>query len=118
MLDESYVTPGNIVAGLTGKVSSDYFSNCHQRSPAKDEFQPRVGFTYDIKGDSKSVFLGGAGKSHARLFLNATLDERYRLQFPVYNIQFSPDGLPRNGGPTVKWDPKYESAAGLAALIA
>jgi hypothetical protein len=118
MLDENYVTPANIVAGLTGKISSDYFSNGSQRKPAKDEFQPRLGFTYDIKGDSKSVVFGGAGRYYDRLFLNATLDERYRLQFPVYNIQFSPDGLPRNGGPTIKWDPKYESAAGLSALIA
>src|SRR5260221_14710367 len=118
MLDENYVTPANIVAGLTGKVSSDYFSNGSQRKPYKDEFQPRLGFTYDLSGAGKSILFGGYGKYYDRLFLNATLDERYRLQFPVYNIQFSPDGLPRNGGPTVKWDPKYESAAGLAALIA
>ncbi|MEO8033064.1 MAG: hypothetical protein ABI837_01435, partial [Acidobacteriota bacterium] len=49
-----------------------------------------------------------------RMFLNGTLDERYRLQFPVYRIAFSPDG--RAG--TTKFDPKYLSAAGLNALIA
>jgi carboxypeptidase family protein/TonB-dependent receptor-like protein len=125
MLDENYVTPANIVAGLTGKFtppggvsSTDYFSNGSQRKPYKSEFQPRLGFSYDIKGDGKSVVFGGWGKYYDRLFLNITLDERYRLQFPVYNIQFSPTGAPRGGGATVKWDPSYLTLAGLNALIA
>jgi outer membrane receptor protein involved in Fe transport len=114
MLDENYVTPANIVAGLTGKVDSSYFSNGSQREPYKSEFQPRLSFTYDVKGDNKSILFGGAGRYYDRLFLNATLDERFRLQFPVYGINFSPDG--RAG--TIKWDPKYLSKAGLDALIA
>jgi hypothetical protein len=113
-LDENYVTPANIVAGLTGKISSDYFSNGHQRKPAKNEFQPRVGFTYDVTGYNKSIVFGGFGRYYDRLFLNATLDERYRLQFPVYRIEFSPDG--RAG--TIKWNDSYLSAAGLNGLIA
>jgi outer membrane receptor protein involved in Fe transport len=113
-LDSSYVTPANIVAGLTGKVSSDYFSNGHDRSAYDGEIQPRVGFSYDVTGNAKTVVFGGAGRYYDRLFLNATLDERYRLQFPVYTIEFSPDGRPG----TIKWDPKYLSVAGLNALIA
>src|SRR5439155_4135468 len=50
MLDENYVTPANIVAGLTGKISSDYFSNGSQRKLSKDELQPCVGFSYDVIG--------------------------------------------------------------------
>lgn len=118
MLDDNYVTPANIVAGLTGKIDPSYFSNGSQRKPAKDEFQPRLGFTYDLTGQNKTIVFGGFGKYYDRLFLNATLDERYRLQYPVYSIQFSPDGSPRNGGPTIKWDPKYLTPAGLDALIA
>lgn len=118
MLDQSYVTPANIVAGLTGHVDPSYFSNGSSRKPYKDEIQPRLGFTYDIKGDSKSVIFGGAGRYYDRLFLNATLDERYRLQYPVYRIEFSPTGAQRNGGPTVKWDPSYLTPAGLNTLIA
>jgi Carboxypeptidase regulatory-like domain/TonB dependent receptor len=118
MLDKGYVTPANIVAGLTGKVDSSYFSTGNERTPYKAEIQPRLGFSYDIKGDGHTVVFGGAGRYYDRLFLNATLDERYRLQFPVYRIQFSPTGAPRNGGATVKWDPKYLTAAGLDSLIA
>jgi outer membrane receptor protein involved in Fe transport len=118
MLDEDYVTPANIVAGLGGKIDPSYFSTGSERKPYKDEFQPRLGFAYDIKGDSKSVVFGGFGRYYDRLFLNSTLDERYRLQFPVYRIEFSPTGADRNGGPTIKWDPKYLTLAGLQALIA
>src|SRR5262249_40541961 len=62
MLDENYVTPANIVAGLTGKIDPSYFSNGSQRKAFKDEFQPRLGFTYDIKGDSRMVVFGGFGR--------------------------------------------------------
>ena len=118
MLDDNYVTPANIVAGLTGKIDPSYFSNGNQRKPSKDEFQPRLGFSYDVTGENKTIVFGGFGKYYDRIFLNATLDERYRLQFPVFNIQFSPTGAPRNGGPTIKWDPAFFTLAGLNNLIA
>jgi outer membrane receptor protein involved in Fe transport len=118
MLDENYVTPANIVAGLTGKIDPSYFSNGNQRKPAKDEFQPRVGFTYDLTGENKSIVFGGFGKYYDRLFLNSTLDERFRLQYPVYRIEFSPNGTPRNGGPTIKWNDSYFTRAGIDSLIA
>lgn len=113
-LDDSYVTPANIVAGLTGKVDPSYFSNGSNRSQYKNEIQPRLGFSYDVTGAGKSIVFGGGGRYYDRLFLNATLDERYRLQYPVYRIEFSPDGRPG----TILWDPSYLTPAGLHALIA
>jgi hypothetical protein len=113
-LDTSYVTPSNIETALAGKVDPSYFSNGNNRSQYKNEIQPRLGVSYDLRGDGKSILFGGAGRYYDRLFLNATLDERYRLQFPVYNIQFSPDGRPG----TILWDPSYLTPAGLHALIA
>jgi hypothetical protein len=117
-LDDSYVTPANIVTALTGKVDPSYFSNGNNRSQYKNEIQPRLGFSYDVTGAGKSIIFGGAGRYFDRLFLNATLDERYRLQYPVYQIEFSPDGRPRNGQPTIAWNPSYLTPAGLNALIA
>jgi Carboxypeptidase regulatory-like domain/TonB dependent receptor len=113
-LDQSYVTPANIVAGLTGKIDSSYFSNGHDRPAYKNEIQPRLGFSYDLRGDGKSILFGGAGRYFDRLFFNATLDERFRLQYPVYRIEFSPDGRPG----TIQWNPSYLTPAGLHALIA
>lgn len=114
MLDENYVTPAKVVTGLSGKIDPSYFSNGSQRKPAKDEFQPRLGFTYDLTGKNETIVFGGFGKYYDRLFLNATLDERYRLQYPVYRIEFSPDG--RAG--TIKWNDSYFTQAGLNGLIA
>jgi hypothetical protein len=113
-LDQDYVTPANIVAGLSGKIDSSYFSNGHNRSQYKNEIQPRIGFSYDLTGQGKSILFGGAGRYYDRLFLNATLDERYRLQFPVYRIEFSPDGRPG----TIQWNPSYLTPAGLYGLVA
>ncbi len=118
MLDQGYVTPANIVAGLQGKIPDGYFSDGNSRGAYSGEIQPRLGFTYDLSGTGKTVVFGGAGRYYDRLFLNATLDERYRLQYPVYRIEFSPNGEPRNGGATIAWDPSYMTAAGLDQLIA
>lgn len=117
-LDQDYVTPANLVAGLSGKIDSSYFSNGNNRSQYTNEIQPRLGFSYDLTGSGKSILFGGVGRYFDRLFLNATLDERYRLQFPVYRIEFSPNGQPRNGAPTIMWDPRYLTPEGLHELIA
>lgn len=118
MLDNDYVTPPAIVAGLTGKVSSDYFSSGNDREPFMGAIQPRLGFSYDLSGDGRSVVFGGAGRYYDRLFLNAALDERYRLQFPVYRVLFSPTGGPLYGGTAVQWDPRYLTREGLHELVA
>jgi outer membrane receptor protein involved in Fe transport len=114
MIDNDYVTPANIVAGLTGKVDPNYFSSGDDREPYKKAFQPRFGFTYDLSGDGRSVVFGGLGRYYDRLFLNAGLDERYRLQFPVYRVRFSPTGT----AGTVRWDPRYLTLTGLQELVA
>ena len=106
------MTPANIVAGLSGKVDPSYFSNGSNRSQYKNQIQPRLGFSYDLLGSGKTILFGGAGRYYDRLFLNATFDERYRLQFPVYRIQFSPDGRPG----TVQFNPSYYTPEGLSAL--
>jgi hypothetical protein len=124
MLDENYVTPANIVTALKGKtfpfdgrtisIPDEYFSTGNERKPYKNEYQPRLGFAYDIGANGKSVVFGGWGKYYDRLFLNATLDERFRQQFPVYRFAFSSDG---HLG-TIKWQDSYGTAAGLQTLIA
>ncbi len=124
MLDTDYVTPANITAALKGKsfqfdgrtitIPNEFFSTGSEREPYKNMWQPRLGFTYDLRGDTKSVVFGGWGKYYDRLFLNSTLDERFRLQFPVYRFRFSPNGDPG----TVKWDPSYFTIPGLQSLIA
>jgi hypothetical protein len=117
-LNNSYVTPANVISELSGKVPPDYFTDGSQRSSYKNEFQPRVGFTYDLSGKGTTVLFGGYGRYFDRDTYNYILDERYRLQYTRLQFLFSADGLPRNGVPTIKWDPSYLSAAGLEGLVA
>lgn len=116
-LNKGYVTPPAIAAALAGKVDPSYFSNGNSRSSLKNEWQPRLGASFDVFGNSRSIVFGGFGRYYDRLFLNATLDERFRLQFPVYRIAFSNPGLPPVAGKVV-WNPSYLSYAGLQALVA
>ena len=44
-LNNSYVTPANVVSELSGKVPADYFTDGNQRPAYTNEFQPRVGFS-------------------------------------------------------------------------
>ena len=42
-------------------------------TPSWKEFQPRLGFTYDLRGDSRTVLRGGYGVFYDQLFQNLTL---------------------------------------------
>ena len=82
-----YVTPANVVAALNapnpdssappgqtyaqalalgGVNVNDYISNGHNRSAPKNEWQPRLGFSYDLNGDEQHVIFGGAGRAYDR----------------------------------------------------
>jgi Carboxypeptidase regulatory-like domain/TonB-dependent Receptor Plug Domain/TonB dependent receptor-like, beta-barrel len=117
MLNKGYVTPANIVTALTGKVDPSYFATGNDRNSYKGEWQPRLGASFDVFGNSRSIIFGGFGRYYDRLFLNATLDERFRLQFPVYRIAFSNPAFPAVSG-KVLWNPSYQSYAGLQGLVA
>jgi hypothetical protein len=117
-LNNGYVTPAKVVSELSGKVPAGYFTDGTQRPGYKNEFQPRVGFSYDLSGKGTTILFGGYGRYFDRDTYNYVLDERYRLQYTRLQFLFSADGLPRNGVPTIKWNPSYLSAAGLQGLIA
>ncbi|HEX9164239.1 MAG TPA: TonB-dependent receptor, partial [Thermoanaerobaculia bacterium] len=118
-IDTGYVTPAAIVQGLTGKVDPAYFSTGSNRHQFKGAIQPRLGFSYDLSGAGKSVIYGGAGRYYDRIFFNSTFDERYRQQFPLFNINFRPPGSdPAKFPNTVEWNPKFLDPANLNAQIA
>src|SRR6185436_717195 len=79
--------------------------------------QPRVGASYDVRGDQRTVLFGGAGRYYDRTTFNTGAEERLRLQYAVRTFRFSRDGMPRDGQPTIVWDPAYLSRAGLQGLI-
>ena len=117
--DNDYVTPAKVVAEVAPfKVPSSYISTGSERKPFLGAFQPRLGISYAIDQAQKTTIFGGAGLFYDRSNFNNGFDERYRLQFQEGTFRFSTNGLPRDGNPTVVWQPKYLTKAGLDELLA
>ena len=94
----NYVTPAYVVAGINGPFSStvsqtyasvlaqgngntpgyninDYISTGSNRR-APQNFSPRIGFSYDVYGDSRHVFFGGYARAYNRnLFQTLALEQ-------------------------------------------
>jgi len=125
-----YVTPANVVAALNapnpdgnappgqtyaqalalgGVNINDYISNGHNRSAAKDQWQPRLGFSYDLNGDEQHVIFGGVGRSYDRdLFDYLQLEQtKQALSQFTYYFQDASGNCHNNSTPCIPWDPKY-----------
>ncbi len=119
MFDNEYVTPTSLrTEAAPFNLPSSYFSDGTQRSPFLGAIQPRVGFSYAITESQQTTLFGGWGVFYDRNNFNNALDERFRLQFAVGTFRFSTNGAPRDGQPTVIWQPKYLTRAGLDELLA
>jgi Carboxypeptidase regulatory-like domain/TonB dependent receptor len=118
MLNNNYVTPAVIAQGFKSVYPSNYFTDGSQRPTDYGAVQPRIGLTFDLTGAGKTIAYAGYGKYYDRTLYNDILDEKFRLQWPVYHFFFSKDGSPQGGNPAIKWDPSYLSQNGLNNLIA
>ncbi|HEY0684566.1 MAG TPA: TonB-dependent receptor [Steroidobacter sp.] len=118
LLGKDYVTPDAIRTAASQYVPDRYFTDGNDRDSPTDLIQPRLGFSFDLFDDQRTVFFGGVGRYFDRVLYNEILDERFRLQWQVRKFQFSTDGLPRNGQPTIVWNDAYLSVEGLNQLIA
>jgi len=116
-LNNDYVTPPNVVAAVQGFVPANYITSGDDRPPYKRAFQPRIGLSYDVSGNGRTVVFGGYGRYVDRVLYNSGLDERFRQQFAVRTFRFSANGAPRDGQPTLIWDPRFFSKEGLTSII-
>ncbi|MFC5527658.1 TonB-dependent receptor domain-containing protein [Rhodanobacter ginsengisoli] len=139
----NYVTPANVVAALNGPNPdpnapagqtyaqalalgginvNDYISTGHNRKAQKNEFQPRLGFSYDLNGDEQHVIFGGAGRAYDRDLYDYLQLEQTKASLPESTVYFQDPatGQCHNGGtPCFAWDPKYLNNLGnLQALLA
>lgn len=139
MLNNDYVTPPAIANGLRtacrtyaqpvgGKTEwcirdlfdvEDYISTGDNRESPSGLFQPRLGASYDVRGNGQTVVFGGWGLYYDRVTLNDIYDEAYRQQWRQYSICFTQNGAPNpECGPTaVAWDPKYLDPNQLRTLV-
>lgn len=129
-LNNDYVTPANVRAAVTELAATvaehngpdffrvnNYLTDGSQRPIFLGAIQPRIGASYDIAGDQRTVVFAGAGRYFDRTLFTTGVDERLRLQYGVRLFRFSRDGAPRDGNTTIPWDPSYLSRQGLQGLI-
>jgi hypothetical protein len=118
MINTDYVTPETVRNALGSFVDgSRYFTDGDDRSPFFGAVQPRLGFSYALRSDSRTVAFGGFGRYYDRVLFDWTLAERARLQYATRTFQFSESGGIRDGVVTIPWDPSYLSRGGLDSLI-
>ena len=146
MLNNNWVTPASVVSGLQtacrtysqpvgGQTTwcmpqifniNDYISTGSNRSSYKGMVQPRLGFAWDLNGNGRTVVTGGWGLYYDRVPLNDIFDEQFRNAWKIYDFCFTqdpskvgvPGGVAGCGSLPILWNPSYQSAAGLQALIA
>jgi hypothetical protein len=119
MLNNDHVTPETARLAATPFVDpARYFTDGDDRPPFYGAVAPRVGFSYDVTGRGQTIAFGGWGRYYDRVLYNTGLSERANLQWFRRTFRFSTNGLPRDGQPTLVWNPDYLSVAGLDAIIA
>ena len=129
---ENWVTPQNIADALRAWPNvhgpnvdyniENYISNGNNRSTDSNNWQPRLGFSYDLNADERHVIFGGAGRTYDRNLWDYLQLEQSKYSFPQYEFRFY-GGPGNNCDPStdtscVAWDPAYYNPANLAALVA
>ena len=64
------------------------------------------------------MIFGGFGRYYDRTLFRSAAEETLLRQYRQGEILFSANGLPRDGRPTILWNPNYLTPAGFAALLA
>lgn len=106
-VNNDFVTPAGIAAALraypgwkaAGINPDDYISTGHNRKPFLGAFQPRLGISYDVKGDRDLVFVLGGGRYYDRsLFIDSAIETIKDQYESVVTINTPPNctlGTPR-----------------------
>lgn len=140
MINNDFVTPPDVVASLQAACRTysqpvggrntwcirDFFDFDRYTTDGGDRdsytgmIQPRLGLSYDLSGNGKTVVFGAFGKYYDRVILNDIYDEQYRQSWGIYRFCFSATGAPAANcsAPTLAWRDQFLSADALRGLIA
>ena len=127
-VNNDYVTPTairntlNAIQALPGYDFPSYFNPADYITNGRDAFagafQPRIGFSFDVFDDERTVIFGGAGRYYDRVGFNFAFDERFKPTQFNREVFFSVAGGMRGGVNTVAWNPTFLTPAGLDPLLA
>ena len=97
---------------------NDYISNGKNRHPYNKEWQPRLGFSYDLFGDEAHVIHGGAGRSYDRNLYDYLQLEQTKSAIPIQQVFFNTAERPceLTASNCIAWNPAYLGANGLQVL--
>jgi outer membrane receptor protein involved in Fe transport len=118
MFNTDFVTDPLVRERLSDSFPAKYFTDGNDREAPTYMWQPRLGFSYDIRENGRTILFGGVGRYYDRNLFNNTLDEMFRLQHSVGEFYFTADGSNYEGRRAAKWDPRYLTVAGLQELLA
>jgi len=97
---------------------NDYISNGKNRHPYNKEWQPRLGFSYDLFGDEAHVIHGGVGRSYDRNLYDYLQLEQTKSAIPIQQIFFNTAERPCDltASNCIAWNPAYLGTNGLQLL--
>ncbi|WP_250626184.1 TonB-dependent receptor [Pinirhizobacter soli] len=97
---------------------NDYISNGKNRHPYNKEWQPRLGFSYDLFGDEAHVIHGGAGRSYDRNLYDYLQLEQTKSAIPIQQVNFNTAERPCDltASNCIAWNPAYLGTNGLQLL--
>jgi hypothetical protein len=118
MLNTSYVTPDSTADTLRAYNNSfpvpldlsRYISDGNNRKPFSGAFQPRVGLSYSLDNDNRTVLFGGVGIYYDRSLFDFSIDEIQKLSRPTYIVKFAPRDSTTLPPGTVAWNDSYLTA--------
>jgi outer membrane receptor protein involved in Fe transport len=94
----------------------DYISTGDRKADLGN-FAPRLGFSYDLNADQRTVFFGGYGRYYDRALFRNAAEETLLSQYRQGELLFSTNGLPRDGRETIQFQPQYLTEEGFAGLL-
>lgn len=100
---------------------NNFISNGHNRDTFMGAFQPRVGFSWELDPEARTVLFGGFGRSYDRNSFDF-LQQEVNVDLSLFTTRtiFFNTGDPNHvcSGPTCfQWDPKFFDRDQLLALV-
>lgn len=123
---EDYVTPADVVSAFESSTAInnpnsginiyDYISTGGNRDADKNNWAPRLGFSYDLNADQRHVIFGGAGRSYDRNLFDYLQNEVTKSTFPQFTYEIETPAHPCETTNCLTWDPSYFDPEVLRAL--